>query len=95
MAKPGELNEKIQKRMRVCGFDSFTPKAFPVVFWDVFGTSGHPVRATVSEMGPFFLAECLILMKLRWEYCTLFSALLMMKVCYLLTLKTCVLCLLM
>jgi DNA helicase HerA-like ATPase len=59
MAKPGELNEKIQKRMRVCGFDSFTPKAFPVVFWDVFGTSGHPVRATVSEMGPLLLGRML------------------------------------
>ncbi len=59
MAKPGELNTKIQERMRICGLDNFKPKAFPVIFWDVFGTSGHPVRATVSEMGPLLLGRML------------------------------------
>ena len=59
MAKPGELNTKIQERMRICGLDNFKPKAFPVIFWDVFGISGHPVRATVSEMGPLLLGRML------------------------------------
>ena len=59
LAKPGELNEKINARLATCGVQHFTPRACPVMFWDVFGKSGHPVRATVSQMGPLLLSRML------------------------------------
>ena len=54
LCKPGQLNEKIESRLHKCGAAQagFTPQANPVVFWDVYGEKGHPVRCTVSEMGP-------------------------------------------
>src|SRR6202040_3816212 len=39
--------------------ENFTGEASPVVFWDVFGEQGHPVRATISEMGPLLLGRLL------------------------------------
>lgn len=59
LAKPGEPNEKIKSRMAAVGMDHFTPQGNPVTFWDVFGVSGHPVRTTVSEMGPLLLSRML------------------------------------
>lgn len=59
LAKPGEMNDKIVSRLAQCGVTDYTNQAFPVTFWDVFGKSGHPVRATVSEMGPLLLARML------------------------------------
>lgn len=59
MVKPGEENEKIRARLEKCGAEGFIPRANPVTFWDVFGVSGHPVRTTVSEMGPLLLARML------------------------------------
>ncbi len=50
---------KFAERAREVGFDDFAPEGFPVVFWDVFGEQGHPVRATISEMGPVLLARML------------------------------------
>ena len=38
---------------------AFAPEAAPVVFWDLFGDQGHPIRTTVSEMGPLLLARLL------------------------------------
>jgi hypothetical protein len=55
----GTASEKLQKRLDSLGVADWQPKANPVVFWDVFGTSGHPVRATVSDMGPLLLARLL------------------------------------
>src|SRR5580765_1737648 len=43
-------------RARGLGFD-YQPDEFPTVFWDVFGAQGHPVRATISEMGPLLLSR--------------------------------------
>src|SRR3982750_554555 len=43
------------------GISDFKGEAFPVVFWDVFGENGHPVRATVSEMGPLLLGRLMSL----------------------------------
>ncbi len=57
LAKPGEENSKIKDRLSKLQLKSFTPMGFPVVFWDVFGTQGHPVRTTVSEMGPLLLSR--------------------------------------
>ena len=59
ICKPGEMNEKIGKRLDTCGVERFSFRGCPVQFWDVFGESGHPVRATVSEMGPLLLSRML------------------------------------
>ena len=59
MVRPGEHSEKIAERLAVCGVPSFQYRAFPTVFWDVYGKQGHPVRTTVSEMGPLLLARML------------------------------------
>ncbi|MBO4356417.1 MAG: DUF853 family protein [Clostridia bacterium] len=58
MCTPGADNEGMQKRIDYFGIrDSFTYKAYPTRFWDIFGQVGHPVRVTVSDMGPTLLAR--------------------------------------
>ncbi len=59
MAKPGEMNAKIEERLGTCGVSSFPFSASPVCFWDVFGERGTPIRTTVSEMGPLLLSRML------------------------------------
>lgn len=59
LAKPGVINEKIQSRLQKLGITDYQNRAFPVVFWDLFGKSGHPVRTTISEMGPLLLSNLL------------------------------------
>jgi DNA helicase HerA-like ATPase len=54
----GEAKDFITKRADEIGF-KFQPDRFSTVFWDVFGEQGHPVRATVTEMGPLLLARML------------------------------------
>ncbi len=55
----GTPSEKLMARLKALGITSFTPEAAPVTLWDVFGTQGHPVRATISDMGPLLLARLL------------------------------------
>jgi DNA helicase HerA-like ATPase len=55
----GTASEKLMKRLANIGITDFIPRANTTVFWDVFGESGHPVRATVSDMGPLLLARLL------------------------------------
>src|SRR5436853_2287709 len=52
----GEAKEALVTRAKGLGFD-YQPDEFPAVFWDVFGAQGHPVRATISEMGPLLLSR--------------------------------------
>ena len=52
----GEAKDALVKRAKDIGFD-YQPDEFPAVFWDVFGEQGHPVRATISEMGPLLLSR--------------------------------------
>jgi uncharacterized protein len=59
LSQPGGNNPKILERARELKIDDFKGEAYPAVFWDVFGEQGHPVRATVSEMGPLLLARLL------------------------------------
>ena len=59
LSQPGANNPKIVERAKELKIDDFKGEACPVVFWDVFGEQGHPVRATVSEMGPLLLARLL------------------------------------
>jgi DNA helicase HerA-like ATPase len=53
-AAPGD---KLKARLAKLGLTDWHPGANPVVFWDIYGKLGHPVRATVSEMGPTLLAR--------------------------------------
>jgi uncharacterized protein len=55
----GVESPKLKERLAALGIDSFTPQANTAVFWDVFGEAGHPVRATISDMGPLLLARLL------------------------------------
>src|SRR5680860_90966 len=59
LAAPGGGNEKVDERLAELGMPSLDPVAFPVVFWDIYGEQGHPVRSTVSEMGPLLLSRLL------------------------------------
>jgi hypothetical protein len=59
LSQPGGNNPKIVERAKELGVADFKGEASPVVFWDVFGENGHPVRATVSEMGPLLLGRLL------------------------------------
>ena len=58
IAAAGQPNEKMLARAQAMGL-TLTPAAAPVVFWDLFGEAGHPVRTTVSEMGPLLFARLL------------------------------------
>ncbi len=59
VVRPGEHSDGLAERLAKCGVPSFQYQAFPTVFWDVYGEQGHPVRATVSEMGPLLLSRML------------------------------------
>jgi DNA helicase HerA-like ATPase len=59
LAMAGTSNEKIAARVQQIGIEGYANEASPVVFWDLYGKSGHPVRATVSEVGPTLLGRML------------------------------------
>jgi DNA helicase HerA-like ATPase len=59
IAKAGTLGEKMAKRLEALKLDAPEWAACPVTFWDVYGQQGHPVRATVSDLGPLLLARML------------------------------------
>ena len=63
LSRPGDPQGKahaaLTSRAAQIGMTDFAYRAYPVVFWDLFGQAGHPVRATVSEMGPLLLARML------------------------------------
>ena len=55
----GAPSDKLTARLAKLGLTDWKPQANPVVFWDIYGKLGHPVRATVSEMGPTLLSRIL------------------------------------
>ncbi len=57
IAAVGEPKEGLAKRAREIGLDDWSNTSFPTVFWDLFGAEGHPIRATVQEMGPLLLSR--------------------------------------
>ena len=59
LAKPGTPTSRIQERIDLLKLDEPQWAAAPVTFWDVFGEKGHPVRATVSDLGPLLLSRML------------------------------------
>ncbi len=59
LAVAGSGGEKLQQRVEQIGIEGYRNEAAPVVFWDLWGKAGHPVRTTVSEMGPTLLGRIL------------------------------------
>jgi DNA helicase HerA-like ATPase len=59
ISQAGGTNPKVAERVEKLGLSDFQYQAHPVTFWDVFSESGHPVRATISDMGPLLLARML------------------------------------
>lgn len=59
IAKAGTMSARMKERLDSIGVDEPAWAASPVTFWDVFGEKGHPVRATISDLGPLLLARML------------------------------------
>lgn len=59
LAAAGTSNEKLQERVQQIGVADYKNEASPVVFWDLYGKLGHPVRSTISEVGPTLLGRIL------------------------------------
>ncbi len=56
---PGKLNDKLAARIKQLGLSEPAWEGCPAIFWDVYGEKGHPVRTTLSEMGPTLLGRLL------------------------------------
>ena len=59
MCEAGEMQDFLIKRAETIGLTHYAPAACPVVFWDLYGEQGHPIRTTITEMGPILLARLL------------------------------------
>ena len=57
LAAIGQPKDFLQERAALVKLDPYEFQEFPVIFWDLFGERGHPIRATVSEMGPLLLSR--------------------------------------
>ncbi len=71
MVMAGGDNPKVTERATEVGIPGFSYEGYPVTFWDVYGELGHPVRTTVSEMGPLLLARILDLSDIQADVLTL------------------------
>ena len=59
ISQAGKTHKKLEERAATIGFEDYAYREFPVVFWDLFGEQGHPIRTTISEMGPLLLSRLL------------------------------------
>jgi len=59
LALAGAANDKIRQRVAQIGMEGYTHEGSPVLFWDIFGKAGHPIRTTMSEIGPNLLSRIL------------------------------------
>lgn len=59
IATEGVPSEKLQARLAALGITDWQPQACPIIPWDIFGEKGHPIRATVSDLGPLLLGRLL------------------------------------
>jgi hypothetical protein len=59
LSKPGEANPKIADRAKKLGVANFSYRGMPAMFWDLYGQNGHPIRTTVSDIGPLLLSRLL------------------------------------
>jgi len=65
LSRAGGVSPKIEERIYLLGLAGFIYRDSPVVFWDVFGANGHPIRATVSDMGPILIGRLLNLNEIQ------------------------------
>jgi len=59
LSQPISPHPKIDERLEIISIPDYAPSAWPMVYWDLFGEKGHPIRTTISEMGPLLLANLL------------------------------------
>ncbi|MDQ1314921.1 MAG: double-strand break repair helicase HerA and related ATPase [Pseudomonadota bacterium] len=59
ISQPGGGNAKVAERVEMLKLEGFEHRGYPVTLWDPFGEAGHPVRATISDMGPLLLGRML------------------------------------
>jgi DNA helicase HerA-like ATPase len=59
VTQPGKEHPKVAERVALMHLDDFKFQGFPATFWDVFGKQGHPVRTTISDMGPLLMSRLL------------------------------------
>lgn len=59
ITKSGSLTPKFEERIKKIGINNINFSSYPVVFWDIFGKKGHPIRITISELGPQLLSRIL------------------------------------
>jgi uncharacterized protein len=57
VSKSGAGNQRVTDRIAKMQIEGFTHRNFPVTFWDLYGEQGHPLRTTISEMGPLLLGR--------------------------------------
>ncbi len=65
ICQPGGQSPKVLERVKQLGLTGYTPGGCPITFWDVFGAQGHPVRGTISELGPLLIARLLELNEIQ------------------------------
>jgi uncharacterized protein len=59
LGSAGSPHPKIDERLKKIPLEDYRQRPYPVVFWDIFGEQGHPIRSTISEMGPLLLSNLL------------------------------------
>ena len=59
VSMPGNPNPKLEERAKKLGVKNYSSRGFPTTFWDLFGRQGHPLRTTISDMGPLLLSRLL------------------------------------
>jgi DNA helicase HerA-like ATPase len=59
IARSGQENPKISARLKALALENFKFNGYQIVFWDLFGQQGHPIRTTISDMGPLLMARLL------------------------------------
>jgi uncharacterized protein len=65
IAHPGQEDPKIAERVSKLGVENFQYAGYPTVFWDLYGQQGHPVRTTISDMGPLLMSRLLNLNEIQ------------------------------
>ena len=71
VSKTGTDNQRIADRISDLKIEGYSHKSFPVTFWDLFGEQGHPLRTTISEMGPLLLGRLMNLNDIQESVLTL------------------------
>jgi DNA helicase HerA-like ATPase len=57
LAKASDVKPQFEERARIVGYEDYERRSFPLIFWDLYGKQGHPIRATIQDMGPLLLAR--------------------------------------